>query len=158
MSTQKRTVILLGMLMCLLVFWAGQTLLEKRDKSAMQARQMAARAAKVTVLADELKGFPRSSVRSQQKKTLFALVDHEVKRLGLVRHLEAVRPGQSDKDGRRESLLEFRLSGMYLRGVLDWIRAVENMNGVRIMRMQMSRTGAGLLDLDMAIARTEDAS
>ncbi len=158
MSTQKRTAILLGLLMCLLIFWAGQTLLDKRDKSAMQARQMAARAAKVAALADELKSVPRSSVRNQQKKTLFALVNHEVKRLGLARHLEAVRPGQSDKDGRRESLLEFRLSGMYLRGILDWMRAVENMNGVRVMRMQMSRTGAGLLDLDMAIARTEDAS
>ena len=158
MSTQKRTAILLGLLMCLLIFWAGQTLLDKRDKSAMQARQMAARAAKVAALADELKSVPRSSVRNQQKKTLFALVNHEVKRLGLARHLEAVRPGQSDKDGHRESLLEFRLSGMYLRGILDWMRAVENMNGVRVMRMQMSRTGAGLLDLDMAIARTEDAS
>ena len=158
MSTQKRTVILLGLLMCLLVFWVGQTLLEKRDKSAMQARQMAARAAKVAALADELKAAPRTSVHSQQKKTLFALVNYEVKRLGLSRHLEAVRPGQSDKDGRRESLLEFRLSGMYLRGILDWMHAVENMNGVRVLRMQMSRTGAGLLDLDMAIARTEDAS
>ncbi len=158
MSTQKRTAILLGLLMCLLIFWAGQTLLDKRDKSAMQAHQMAARAAKVAALADELKSVPRSSVRNQQKKTLFALVNHEVRRLGLARHLEAVRPGQSDKDGRRESLLEFRLSSMYLRGILDWMRAVENMDGVRVMRMQMSRTGAGLLDLDMAIARTEDAS
>ena len=157
MNTQTRTLFLLALLMCLLIAWGGQMLLERRDKSEAKASQMAVRASRVTALAREVERLPRSSVRMPQNRTLFALVNHEVKRLGLSRHLEAVRPGQSEKQGRTESLLEFRLAGMYLRGVLDWVRAVEGMPGVRVIRMHLTRSGKALLDLDMAIARTEAA-
>lgn len=155
MSTQTRTMLLLGLLLLLLMALGGQALLERRAESEAKARQMAARASRVTALAKELAKAPRSSARAPQNRTLLAVVNHEVKRLGLGRHLEAVRPGKSEKQGRAESLLEFRLSGMYLRGVLDWVRAVEAMPGVRVVRMSMSRSGKDLLDLDMAIARAE---
>ena len=157
MSTQVRTTLLLGLLAVLLVFWGGQTLLDRRDESEKQARQMAIRASRITALADELNKAPRAVSRAPQNRTLFALVNHEVKRLGLERHLEAVRPGQREKQGKTESLLEFRLSGMYLRGVLDWMRSVESMPGVRVVRMHLNRGGKDLLDLDMAIACTEES-
>lgn len=155
MSAQVRTTLLLGLLAVLFVLWGGQALLDRRDESAKQARQMAIRASRITALAEELNKAPRAVSRTQQNRTLFALVNHEVKRLGLERHLEAVRPGQREKQGKAESLLEFRLSGMYLRGVLDWIRSVESMPGVRVVRMHLNRSGKDLLDLDMSIARTE---
>lgn len=148
---------LLALLTLLALFRGVLPLFAWRAEGNARLERALARQAEIRVLADEYEQLARRAASaSEQKQTLFRLVNSEAERLQLARRIEAARPSTLREGGARggpvESL-DLRMNGLYLGQCVDWLHALEALPGLRIESLNLQRTVQNRLDLDCTLSR-----